>query len=306
MGAHYAERQGQAQGVARAIYEAALPRAAGGALPETVPGAAIAVADRLDSLVGLFAVGMAPRSVADPFALRRAALGVVQILVAGGYEAVDLARVVPLAAQQLPVPADAEVCRAVLEFVERRLEQWLIDGEGAVQMAAAAAEKEGVEAMDTGGNTSTHAAHVQMVRAVLRTHATAPARAYRILETLRRARDSGRLAEAITAFERPYRLVSAQGREFGAVQRALLCERAERELYEAMQARGLLAPRQRACDDVDGVLADLIAIKPSVDGFMDHVLVLVDDEALRRNRLALCEHISRVPRGVLDLSEIQQ
>lgn len=118
MGRHYATRGGTPAPVATAIYEAALPRAAGDALPASPAGIAVAVADRLDSLVGLFAVGGAPSATADPFGLRRAAYGAVETLVANDVR-IDLRPLIAASAAAQPVPAGADVQAEVLTFITR-------------------------------------------------------------------------------------------------------------------------------------------------------------------------------------------
>jgi glycyl-tRNA synthetase len=118
MGRHYATLGGVAAPIATAVYEAALPRAAGDALPASPAGIAVAVADRIDSLVGLFAVGGAPSATADPFGLRRAAYGAVDTLV-GNDMRLDLRPLIAAAAAAQPVPAGAEVQAEVLTFITR-------------------------------------------------------------------------------------------------------------------------------------------------------------------------------------------
>ena len=120
MGREYALRSGENPEVARAIYEHYLPRSQGDSLPETRPGLALGIANRLDSLVGLFAVGLAPSSTADPFGLRRDALGLVQALI-GAQQAFDLRPAIRAAAEQMPVSVSDEVQASVLAFVRDRL-----------------------------------------------------------------------------------------------------------------------------------------------------------------------------------------
>ena len=124
MGRHYASLSGEPESVARAIEEHYLPRFVGDRLPEGVEGTAVGLADRLDTLVGLFAVGIRPTGAADPWGLRRAALGVVQILVEKSIS-LSLAQAISAASEQLPVTAEPEVLRDVKEFVVRRLEGYL-------------------------------------------------------------------------------------------------------------------------------------------------------------------------------------
>jgi len=124
MGRVYALRDGQPQAVADAIYEHWLPRGAGDALPETPAGTLLAVADRLDSLVGLFTAGLEPKSTADPYGLRRAALGIIEILVEKQID-VDLRKAIEIVAEVQPISVSAEVQASVMEFIAGRLRGWV-------------------------------------------------------------------------------------------------------------------------------------------------------------------------------------
>lgn len=126
MGRHYAAKQGLPAAVAEAIFEAALPRQAGDQLPASAPGVLVAVADRLDSLVGLFAAGCAPSAATDPYGLRRAAVGMLQTLISTRTR-LSLRGVVALAAGEQPIAAGADVQGAVVAYVSGRLEQLLVD-----------------------------------------------------------------------------------------------------------------------------------------------------------------------------------
>lgn len=126
MGRHYAEREGLDPKVSTAIFESVLPRSAGDILPESPAGIAVACADRVDSLVGLFAVGGAPTATTDPFGLRRAAYGLVETLVERGVH-LDLRKAVDMAAKLQPVKVEPAVGEEVVQFVTRRLEQLLVD-----------------------------------------------------------------------------------------------------------------------------------------------------------------------------------
>ena len=137
MGRVYALRDGQSQAVADAIYEHWLPRGAGDTLPASAAGTLLAVADRLDSLVGLFAAGLEPKSTTDPYGLRRAALGIIEILVEKELD-VDLRQAIELrrrgAADSTCQP---EVQAAVLEFIAGRLRGWVEEHGWAHDVSAA-------------------------------------------------------------------------------------------------------------------------------------------------------------------------
>ena len=126
MGREYARLSGESDAVATAIFEAYLPRSQGDSLPAAQPGLTLGLANRLDSLVGLFAVGLAPTATADPFGLRRDALGLVQALV-GLAQPFDLRPAIRAAAELMPIQAGETVLVDVLSFVRDRLYAWLRD-----------------------------------------------------------------------------------------------------------------------------------------------------------------------------------
>ena len=126
MGREYARLSGESDAVATAIFEAYLPRSQGDSLPAARPGLTLGLANRLDSLVGLFAVGLAPTATADPFGLRRDALGLVQALV-GLAQPFDLRPAIRAAAELMPIQAGETVLVDVLSFVRDRLYAWLRD-----------------------------------------------------------------------------------------------------------------------------------------------------------------------------------
>jgi glycyl-tRNA synthetase len=126
MGRYYALRSGETPAAAQAIYEHYLPRFTGDNVPQGKPGLLVGLADRLDTLVGLFAVGLAPTGAKDPFALRRAALGLVQSLIAWGLN-LDLREALRLAADRLPVRCDSDELTEALIFIVERLRNLLLE-----------------------------------------------------------------------------------------------------------------------------------------------------------------------------------
>ncbi|MFI0407064.1 glycine--tRNA ligase subunit beta [Actinomadura sp. 3N508] len=206
MAREYARRAGEGEPVAEALYEMELPRSAGDALPATIAGALLAVADRFDLLAGLFAVGSAPTGSSDPFGLRRAALALTAILRAVPRLApVTVGDGLAVAARQQPVGVKPEALAEAERFAARRLEQNLLD-EG-------------------------HPVHV--VRAVL-PHAGAPARAAQAAADLGRLLRSSRFGQLTTALQRALRIVP-DGTAAG-YDPALFTEPAERALDAAFRA----------------------------------------------------------------------
>jgi glycyl-tRNA synthetase len=210
MGKHYAAREGMPEPVCEAIFEAALPRAAGDLLPTTPAGISVAVADRLDTLAGLFAVVGAPKATADPFGLRRAAYGAVQALVSTGVRC-DLRAALREAAALQPVACNETVVNECAEYITRRLEQYLVDdGCGVEAVRSALAER--------GGDPAWAAATARALDAAVRS-------------------GSSELKAAATVLGRPTKLV--RGKELPAdleVRRESLVAPEEVALFDAYTA----------------------------------------------------------------------
>lgn len=272
MGRHYALRSGETAEVAQAIFEHTLPRYAGDDLPTTRPAIALALADRIDSLVGLFAVGLAPKATADPFALRRAALGIVQTLVEREVR-LDLRKAIHASAQTQPVPVTLEVEKDVLDFIQRRMEQWLLDQ---------------------------NARH-DLVAAILAARGHDPAAAARCLKELAVEADTGRFGKSLTAYSRPARIVRGQ-QVASEVNPELFETEEERDLWQATKA---VAANINADAGVGEFLDSFEPLCEPIDRFFDRVFVMVEDEKVRQNRLALLQCISALPDGIVDLTQVQ-
>jgi glycyl-tRNA synthetase len=276
MGRHYALLEGAPPEVAQAVYESVLPRGAGDALPESDAGALVAVADRLDSLAGLFAVGCAPTASADPYALRRAALGALQAVIGRGLR-LDLRAAIAAAAAVQPVPVSAEARAAAAEFLRRRLEQLLVDGGAPVEAVRAALAERGDDA------------------------ALASATA-RELAVEMAAGPGGRLARVMAAMARPTRLTRGKGVDAAwRPDEALMEADEERALLAALRAAAAALPPRASVAQFLDAAEPLVA---PLDAYLDKVFVMCDDEARRRGRLALLRDVAALAGGVLDLSEL--
>ncbi len=271
MGREYALRGGYPAAVADAIYEHWLPRGAGDRLPQSDAGALLSIADRLDSLVGLFAVGLAPQATADPYGLRRAALGIVQILAARHID-VDLARAAELAAEEQPVEVTREVLDQVVEFIGGRLRSWLEEQDWPRDVIAA----------------------------VLAAQASNPARAVTAIRELTDWVKRPDWEPILDSFARCVRITRAETERF-EVNPALLAEEPEKALYAVYQAA---SAKLRPEDNIDGFLSAFAPMQPAISAFFDRVLVNADDPAVRRNRLGLLQAISAMQRGRADLSAL--
>ncbi|HEX3425209.1 MAG TPA: glycine--tRNA ligase [Acidimicrobiales bacterium] len=252
MGRIYALRQGEPPEVAEAIFEATLPRHAGDRLPRSRVGAILSVADRVDALAALFAVGAQPSGSADPYGLRRAASGLVAVLVDQDLP-VDLRDLFAEAATHQAVAISPVATEELLEFVRRRLEQRLLD--------------EGHRA--------------DLVRAVLAV-SDQPARAVATLAELEGLLGEERFRTTATAYRRSLRIAKAMAP--GAVDPALFEDPAEAALWKSYQA---VADELAAAGTLRRFAETFETLVEPIDAFFDQVLVMADDEAVRTNRLRL-------------------
>jgi glycyl-tRNA synthetase len=272
MGREYALRSGEPERVALAIAEHYLPRSAGDRLPATGAGLALAIANRLDSLVGLFAVGLAPTSSADPYHLRRDALGVVQGLIAHETR-FALRSVLAQAATLMPLPVDEATLDEVEAFIGERLRGWLRD----------------------------KGFRYDVVDAVLAERPGDPYSAYRTAAQLAVWVERGDWPDLLNAYGRCIRIVRDQKEEFEC-RPGVDPEPASAALWEAyQQARAQVAPQS----DVDRLLTALWPAIPAINRFFDDVLVMDPDRALRENRLGLLQGLWQLSRGIVDITRLE-
>ena len=285
MGREYARADGEGEAVALAIFEHYLPRGAGDALPTRDEGALVGLADRLDTLCGIFAIGKGPSGAADPFALRRACLAIINVVLGRGYRfslaaAVDqaLGLLSPRLEGVKRKSGEAPVREQVLDFFRGRLRAaWTEDGRADV-----------VEAVLAAG-------YDDLVDARLRLSA---------LSSLVGRPDFAPLA---ATFKRVANIVEKQGQDVspGPVDPALLVEASERELQSAVESARAGFDRHVAANDFAGALPTITALKPSVDRFFDDVMVMAEDRQVRENRVRLLMSIGAMFGRVADFSKLQ-
>ena len=272
MGREYALHSGEPEAVAVAIAEHYLPRSAGDRLPATRPGLALAVANRLDSLVGLFAVGLAPTGSADPYHLRRDALGLVRSLIAHNIR-FPLKPMLAQAAALMPFPVGESVLGEVLAFIGERLRGWLRD----------------------------KGFRYDVVDAVLVERAGDPYSAYRTVAQLSAWVGRSDWLELLNAYGRCIRIVRDQEEEFEC-KPGVDPEPATAALWDAtQQARAQVTPQS----DVDRLLTALWPAIPAINRFFDEVLVMDQDRVLRENRLGLLQALWRLSRGIVDVTRLE-
>ena len=293
MGAYYAAADGEDREVAAAIGEHYLPRAAGDALPLTAVGTLLAVADKLDTLAGIFAIGEKPTGTKDPFGVRRAAIGLVRILLEKRLE-VDLAAVLEFAAR---------VARADIERVAERT------GKSVPAAPPAAAELydyvfERLRAYYLEGSEP-RIVTPEMFDAVLSTRPRSPLEFDARLGALGAFLALPDAASLTAANKRVANILKKAGDlPLQAPDPQLLGAGAERGLYEALQVLGptVLAAIERR--DYGGALTELAGLRAAVDAFFDEVMVMDEDARLRANRLALLREMRALFTGVADLSRL--
>jgi len=275
MGRHYARAAGVPDPVADAVWETELPRTAGDALPATVPGAILAIADRLDLLAALFAVGAEPTGSADPYGLRRAARGLVLVASDGVDDALDrfsLAEGLALAAHHLPVDLPADLPGRVRPFVQRRFTQTLLD----------------------------LGFRHDLIRAAM-LHGDCPARVMAALRALSEHVGTPELLIVADALKRAGRLLGdADPSTLPTVDPALFDDSTEHELHVRLEAFPANAPTS-----LGGFLAAAEPVASALNAFVDQVLVMAEDPAVRANRLALVAAVAGLGDGVVAWSEIE-
>lgn len=277
MGGYYAAAAGEDPAVAAAIRDHYRPRFAGDDLPEGVAGCIVAVADKLDTIAGMFAIGEPPTGSKDPFALRRSAIGVLNILrerLQCGYEALVDAALDAYLEQGLEFDKPA-VAEAVCTFIKGRMEQMARD--------------EKVSA-DT-------------VAAVSSGSVTVPTSYFELAHALEDARvdDRESFDNLATAYARAAHLADAN---LGGDVDAELMGEAERTLLDAIDAARASLDAALDAKDFAAVIAALASLREPIDAFFDNVMVMDEDIALRENRLRLLNRFADVFAGVANIGEM--
>ncbi|WP_395066462.1 glycine--tRNA ligase subunit beta [Paraburkholderia silvatlantica] len=277
MGTYYARHDGEPEEVAIACSEHYQPRFSGDALPATPTGTIVALADKLETLVGIWGIGLAPTGEKDPFALRRHALGVLRILVEKPLplDLVELLRATY--AQFADIEAVTESTQAIYEFCMDRLRGMLRE------RGFAATEVDAVLALN-------------------------PTRLDDIVSRLDAVREFAALAEAASLAAANKRisniLKKSEGAQDAGVQVALFVEAAEKALFAQLEQVAPRVETQLAAREYTGALTALAALRETVDTFFNDVMVNAEDPALRANRLALLKALHRQMNSVADISRL--
>lgn len=276
MGREYALIEGEDQRVATAIFEHYLPTQAGGDLPSDHVGAFVSLADKIDSICGCFSVGLIPTGTADPYALRRCAIGILAIILDRGY-AVSIPELVTKSIALLETKRQRsaeEIIGDVIEFIRLRLVNML----------------------------STQGYPTDVVDAVLSADFTEPVEAVERIKALSALKGRDDFEPLTVAFKRVGNIIKGGLRQ--PVDQALLSDDAEKSLYEAGQKVQSEVAELVSTRNYTQALETIAGLRAPVDCFFENVMVMSDDEAVKNNRLALLTSISDLFSGIADFSRI--
>lgn len=279
MGCYYARQDGEPEEVAQALHEQYLPRFATDTIPHSRTGLALALADRLDTLTGIFGIGQRPTGAKDPFALRRAAIGVLNIMIKGELD-LDLRELLELAAEQhRDLPHAEGLTETVLDYMLDRFRAW--------------AQEEGIS--------------VEVYLAVRTRPVTRPLDFARRLRAVHAFSQRDEAAALAASNKRVSNILAKQEHDGTTeVDANLLTESAERTLADALaSSRETVDPlfhEARYSEALD----NLAALRQPVDAFFDEVMVMAENPAVRNNRLALLASLQALFLEVADIAQLQQ
>jgi glycyl-tRNA synthetase beta chain len=278
MGRAYARLQSEPEEVANAIYEHYLPVRAGGPIPEGIEGALLSIADKMDTIVGCFGVGLLPTGTADPFALRRQTLGITRIILEKPLK-LSLSDLIDQALSHL-TPKMTEpretVKQGVREFFLGRLSHMLTSQEGYTQDVVDAALAVGLD---------------DLVEAVARTKALAAFKTRPDFESV------------VSAFKRVANIIKEP--EKATVNTDLFRNSAEQSLYTSLSGAEEVVHGHLVLSDYQAALEAISQLRSFIDAFFDSVLVMDKDETVRRNRLALLTRVYELFSRIADFKKIQ-
>ena len=277
-GSYYALHDGEEADVAAALAQQYWPKFAGDQLPESGTACALGLADRLDTLVGIIGIGQPPSGSKDPFALRRASLAVLRIMVEKNLD-LDLRNCLELAAAQFPEDTLAEgTTGQVLVYMIERFRAWFEEEHIAAEVFRAVSARNLSRPLDIQRRVHAVDAFTRLPQAAAL--AAANKRVSNILDKLE------------------------EGHQFGEVSADLLQEAQEKALAEQLQALAHTSGEHLARDEYTQALACLADLRDTVDSFFDSVMVNADDSALRHNRLNLLKKLRDLFLQVADISQL--
>ncbi|MBL4866034.1 MAG: glycine--tRNA ligase subunit beta [Pseudomonadales bacterium] len=279
MGRYYASHCGENSEVAQAIEEQYLPRYAGDSLPQSKPGIALSIADKLDTIVAIFGVGQTPSGSKDPFALRRSALGILRIIIEKDLD-LDLKCLINDAATLLGNKiTDTDTQQNVFDFINGRFRDWYKQDGIDTDVIIAVANLKPSKPSDFN----------KRVKAIAQFKENPAAQAL----SAANKRVSNILKKVVITFDKK-------------INESLLIEDAEKKLANAIDQQGNEASRLFDRNQYNEGLKLLATLRPEVDRFFDEVMVMTDDDDIRDNRLILLNNLRELFLQVADISELSQ
>ncbi|GAA0105403.1 glycine--tRNA ligase subunit beta [Paraclostridium sordellii] len=275
MGREYAKVSGENENVAEAIFEHYLPRFAGDILPKTKAGIVLSIADKLDSIAGFFAIGIQPTGSQDPYALRRQALGIINILMDNNLD-ISLKELVDLTLDNYSFIEfnKEEVLNQIMDFFKDRIKNLFRD----------------------------LGIRYDVIDAILSSNIDDIADMYARANALNSWIDKDELVEMLTAFNRVATL--AQKAETDKVDINLMREEAEFNLYQQFQEIRSNVEHLLADKEYTKALDAFASLRPAIDNMFDSVMIMDKDEAIKNNRLAILKQIYDIMLNICDLSKI--
>ncbi|EGZ49372.1 glycine--tRNA ligase subunit beta [Neisseria wadsworthii] len=273
MGKYYARLDGESEEIAQAIEAHYQPRFAGDDLPQSTTATAVALADKLETLVGIWGIGLIPTGDKDPYALRRSALGILRMLMQHDLDINDLLQTAYNSFPQGKL-ADNTVAE-VADFMQARLAV-LLQNDHPQDIVAAVLAKQPSRLNDLAAKLQAVAAFKQLPEA----------------------------AALAAANKRVQNLLKKADAELGAVSENLLQQDEEKALFTAAQALQPKIKAALAAQDFQTGLSELASVKPQVDAFFDHVMVMADDAAVKQNRLNLLKQLADLMNAVADIAKL--
>jgi glycyl-tRNA synthetase beta chain len=275
MGREYAKVSGENENVAEAIFEHYLPRFAGDILPSTKSGIVLSIADKLDSIAGFFAIGIQPTGSQDPYALRRQALGIINILMDNDLD-ISLSELISLTLDNYSfIEFDKnEISNQIMEFFKDRIKNLFRD----------------------------LGIRYDVIDAILSSNIDDIADMYTRAQALNSWIDKDQLVEMLTAFNRVATL--AETAENNEVNINLMREEAEFNLYQQFQEIRSNVEHLLANKEYTKALDAFASLRPAIDNMFDSVMVMDKDEDIKNNRLAILKQIYDIMLNICDLSKI--
>jgi glycyl-tRNA synthetase beta chain len=280
MGRDYALNDGENSQVAEAIFEQYLPRFSGDIVPTTDIGASLALADRLDSLVGIFSIGQQPSGSRDPFALRRASLGVLRIIIERNID-LNLTDLIAASSEQFDLGAHAKISgdeleKQVLTYILERFKSWYKEKDMQTEVFLSVAALKLSNPLDIDARVAAVHEFSLLPEAAVLASANK-----RVANILAKQRPEGNLVP---------------------LDPSLLKDAAEVQLADQLLALEELIKPLLSQRDYNAVLAQLAGLRETVDQFFEDVMVMTEDMALRQNRLALLAKLQQLFMHVADIS----